>query len=327
LLCFVISELPIMADNALAVRPAAAIEQAQDGGALDELIDFALATLPSAASVRIYRQTYTLWRSWCAQKGANPLDLRPVAVLGFIGAQNVTKATRQRQLSALRKLAQVLYIAAPTEETRRIVEALKVIKAPTGSENGRERTRKALAPSEADKVLRVWNEPTNMHRRNNALIAVLALGALRRSEAAALQWRDVDFENGVVTVRHGKGDKARDVPLAGDFALEALQAWQACQMERTYVFCPVVKGDKLGKDKPISGTDVYRIVKATEALSGIAFKPHDLRRTFITEALATGTPLATVQAAAGHARGETTLRYAQAVDARRARRELKLRYG
>ena len=34
-----------------------------------------------------------------------------------------------------------------------------------------------------------------------------------------------------------------------------------------------------------------------------------------------------VQAAAGHARGETTLRYAQAVDARRARRELKLRYG
>ena len=67
----------------------------------------------------------------------------------------------------------------------------------------------------------------------------------------------MDFENGVMTVRHGKGDKARE----------------------------------------------------------------DLRRTFITEALAT------VQAAAGHARGETTLRYAQAVDARRARRELKLRYG
>jgi integrase len=96
---------------------------------------------------------------------------------------------------------------------------------------------------------------------------------------------------------------------------------------RAYVFCPIVKADKLGKDKPISGTDVYRIVKATEGLSGIEFKPHDLRRTFITEALATSTPLVTVQSAAGHARGETTLRHAQAVDARRARRELKLRYG
>jgi integrase len=87
------------------------------------------------------------------------------------------------------------------------------------------------------------------------------------------------------------------------------------------------RGDHLGKDKPIRGTDVYEIVKQTEAASGIEFKPHDLRRTFITEALATGTPLATVQAAAGHARGETTLGYAQAVDARQARKTLKLRYG
>jgi integrase len=310
------------------VRPSDAIEPVQDWQvAFNELEALALQTV-AASSARVYGQTFALWRLWCAQNGANPLDLRPVWVLGFIGAQNATKATRQRQLSALRKLAQMLYILAPSEDHRRIVEALKVVKAPSGGESGTERSRRALAPSEADKVLRVWNQPTNTHQRNNALIAVLALGALRRSEAAALQWRDVDFENGVVTVRHGKGDKAREVPLAGDFAVQALHAWQTYQgAGRVCVFCPVVKGDKLGKDKPISGTDVYRIVKATEALSGIEFKPHDLRRTFITEALATGTPLATVQAAAGHARGETTLRYAQAVDARRARRELKLRYG
>jgi integrase len=42
----------------------------------------------------------------------------------------------------------------------------------------------------------------------------------------------------------------------------------------------------------------------------MAFQPHDLRRTFITEALATGTPLATVQAIVGHAQGSTTLGYA-----------------
>ena len=87
------------------------------------------------------------------------------------------------------------------------------------------------------------------------------------------------------------------------------------------------RGDKLGNDKPISGTDVYRIVRATAALSGVEFKPHELRWTYISEALATGTPLATVQAAAAHAQGATTLKYAQAVDARRARKVLKLRYG
>jgi hypothetical protein len=51
----------------------------------------------------------------------------------------------------------------------------------------------------------------------------------------------------------------------------------------------------------------------------------DARR--VHEALATDTPLATVQAIAGHPRSETTLAYAQAVDARRARKESKLRYG
>jgi len=96
---------------------------------------------------------------------------------------------------------------------------------------------------------------------------------------------------------------------------------------REYVFCPVERGGHIGKDIPIKGTDVYRIVKATEQMIGIEFKPHDLRRTLITEALATGTPIQTVQAIAGHTRGETTLGYAQAVDARNARKKLKLRYG
>lgn len=237
----------------------------------------------------------------------------------------------------MRKLAQMLYIAAPTDDNRRNIEALKVVKAPAVSltgESGREREKRALTPSQANKVLHVWDEQAqfgtwlNTAWRNHALIAVLGLGALRRSEAAALQWTGVDFDNGMVTVRHGKGDKPREVPLAGDLALDALRMWQLCQpSERLFIFCPILKGDRIGRDKPISGTDVYRIVRATAALSGIEFKPHDLRRTFITEALATGAPLATVQAAAGHARGETTLRYAQAVDARRAQRDLKLRYG
>lgn len=324
-----------MNEGALAVRPSTSIEAVQpfDDASFEALVELALQTV-AASSARIYRQTFDLWRAWCVQNGTLPFDLRPALVLPFIAAQNATRATRQRQLSALRKLAQMLYILTPSDQTRQIVEALKVVKAPAGGETGTERVKRALTPAQADRVLRVWDDQAqfgtwlNTAWRNSALIAVLGLGALRRSEAAALTWRDVDFENGVITVRHGKGDKAREVPLAGDLALDALRQWQMClASEREYIFCPILKGDKIGADKPISGSDVYRIVRATAALSGVEFAPHDLRRTFITEALATGTPLATVQAAAGHARGETTLRYAQAVDARRARKELKLRYG
>jgi len=279
------------------------------------------------SSARVYGQTYAAWSSWCAATGVDPFDLRPGAVTAFLSAQNTTKATRQRQLSAMRKLAQMLYILEPTDDHRRYVEALKVTKAPAG-DKGSERTRKALTPAEADKMLRIWNGATPADARNRALVAVLLLGGIRRSEAAALRWRDVDFENGVLHVRHGKGDKARDVPLAGDYALDALRRWQLQQPSGyEWVFTPVERGGKVGKDRPLTGTDVYRIWNATATAAGVESKPHDARRTFITEALATGTPLATVQAAAGHAQGQTTLRYAQAVDARRARKELRLRYG
>lgn len=306
-------------------RPDSAL-QAGSTAAFDELTAQVARTV-AASSARVYRQTFDAWRAFCAANGASLLDLRPGVVIAFLASQDTTKATRQRQLSAMRKLAQMLYILSPTDDNRRYVEALKVTKAPAG-DKGSERTRKALTPAEADKMLRVWNGATPAAARNKALVAVLLLGGIRRSEAAGLRWRDVDFDNGVLHVRHGKGDKARDVPLAGDYALDALRRWQLQQPAGyTWVFTPVKRGGGVGKDRPLSGTDVYRVWSATANSAGVESKPHDARRTFITEALATGTPLATVQAAAGHAQGQTTLHYAQAVDARRARKELRLRYG
>ena len=132
----------------------------------------------------------------------------------------------------------------------------------------------------------------------------------------------------MVSVRHGKGDKAREVAIVGEYAVEALLVWTACQGGgREFVFCNVGKGRQVGADKPIIGTDVYRVVKATEAKSGVTFRPHDLRRTFITEALTTGTPLADIQAQAGHAQASTTLLYAHPVNAKERLSRMRLRYG
>ena len=285
----------------------------------------------AASSARVYGQTLHKWAAWCAAQQFDPADLTPRRVLDFLNSEDTTKATRQRQLSALRKLAQMRFLLNPQDDTaRRLHEALKVIKAPAPTEAAgrRERTKTALTPAQADKLLRQWSGDSDQHQRNRALVAVLLLSGLRRAEAAALRWADVDFDNGILHIRHGKGGKARDVPLAGDLATEALKVWQLAQPHGyTFVFTPVKRGGSCGADRPISGTDVYRIWDSTCKLAGITAKPHDARRTFITEALATGTPIATVQKVVGHARGDTTLGYAQAVDARRARKELKLRYG
>lgn len=290
------------------------------------------ATLKTIAesSQRIYHQTYRLWCDWCESAGIDPLTLTFGNVATFLENQSVSKSTRQRQLSALRKLAEMLAILDYGNPARDAAyKSLKKLKVRhMGDTAGTQRSLHALTPAQADKVLRVWEGSRRIDTRNRALIAVLFMTGMRRSEAIALHWSDVDFENGLLHIRHGKGDKERHAAMAGDFALTALQVWrEAAGADRQYVFCSMSKGDKLGADRPTDSQTVYRVVKATEKHSGVVFSPHTVRRTFITEALNNGTPLAEVKAQVGHEQESTTLRYARPVDARLRRDKIRLRYG
>lgn len=55
---------------------------------------------------------------------------------------------------------------------------------------------------------------------------MLLYAGLRRSEAVALKWADIDFEAGLLTVRHGKGNKERTIGFASDKAREYLRRWR-----------------------------------------------------------------------------------------------------
>ncbi len=316
-----------MSDSNSAIQPVPDADLSEHQALFDRLVD-GMAYMVAPSTLRIYRHTFRQWRSWCSDNVIDTLALWPANVGVFLASSPTSKGTRQHQLSALRKLAQALYLATGDSTAERMAAALRLVKPPVENATETHRPKRALTPAMADKVLRVWQGDQPIHHRNNALIALLALTGLRRSEAAILRWSDIDFENRVISVRHGKGDKAREVAVVGEYALEALRAWLERQGDRRkYVFCSVGKGGQLGADRPITGTDVYRVVKATEEKSGVAFRPHDLRRTFITEALAMGTPLADVQAQAGHAQASTTLLYAQPVNAKERLSRMRVRYG
>ena len=303
----------------------------QPGHSFAELVQIVEKTV-AASSARIYRQTFDKWTQWAVDNTLSPFALTPGHVAAFLDSQDATKSTKQRQLSALRKLVEMLSILDyANPEWAALHTALKKLRVQhTGG--GSERSKRALTPAEADKVLRAWSGETLQDKRNRALMAVLFLAGLRRSEAVALRWDDVDLHEGVLTVRHGKGDKAREVPLLGDFALKALAVWKTALWEaageRQHVFCPLRKSRHLlGVDKPMPATDVYRVVKVTEERTGIGFAPHDARRTLLTEYIDQTGDVPGAQRIAGHANEATTLRYAQAASARDLRRKAKLRYG
>lgn len=291
------------------------------------------AGMVAASSARVYRHTFAEWERYALARGGSPLDVNFETVREFLADHPASKATQQRRLAALRTLAKVMAIFDPSRAPA--YESLKLLKVrhvPAAEESGRE--RRALSPAEADRLLRWCDDQAREGGvkaiRDRAILAVLLLTGLRCAELAALAWRDVDFQNGVITVRHGKGDKAREAAIYSDAALEALKAWQMEQPRGyRFVFVGLRKGGTFTGDAPMDTSAIWRVVTATAEAAGIGhLKPHDLRRTLATELLITGDPVHHVQAQLGHASASTTLNnYAISVDARQRRKAGRVRYG
>ena len=131
--------------------------------------------------------------------------------------------------------------------------------------------------------------------RDRALILVGWAAALRRSELAALEIRDLHFEReGVaLTIRRSKRDQEGEgeevaVPFAGDVAwcpVRALQAWlSAAALAEGRAFRKIDRHGAIGAD--LSAWAIGEIVKARVIAVGLDgdFGAHSLRAGFATAA-------------------------------------------
>lgn len=84
--------------------------------------------------------------------------------------------------------------------------------------------RHVLTVEETEKILAVPDTKTTLGLRDRAILELLYSSGLRRSELIALALDDVDAGRGLVTVRMGKGGKARVVPV-GERALQWIQRY------------------------------------------------------------------------------------------------------
>src|SRR5207245_5750351 len=80
--------------------------------------------------------------------------------------------------------------------------------------------RLPAAPQQAaiEKELTALEGDGPLPLRNRALVELVYSAGLRSAEAVALDLGDVDFEQELVHVRHGKGGKDRVVPLGEEAA-------------------------------------------------------------------------------------------------------------
>lgn len=149
--------------------------------------------------------------------------------------------------------------------------------------------------------------------RDRVAVGLLVAAGLRRAEAVALRFSDVitkpvsERERTVLVIRHGKGDKDREVPISDQLAA-LIERWGVVVGAEGRIL------RSLGRDKipgdSLSTTAVYNIVKKRGALIGKPnLQPHDLRRTFAQLGMEAGVPLTQISVLLGHDSVETTRRY------------------
>jgi integrase len=145
--------------------------------------------------------------------------------------------------------------------------------------------------------------------RDAALLAVAYGAGLRRSEAVALDLEDFDPETGALSVRHGKGNRARTSYLTNG-ALSALKAWLVVRgLEPGALFVAMTRGGR-ATGRRLTDAAVAKAFAACARRAAVAtFSPHDLRRSFVSDLLDAGADVATVARLAGHANVQTTTVY------------------
>lgn len=123
------------------------------------------------------------------------------------------------------------------------------------------------------------------------LVKLALLSGLRSGELHALRWDDLDLQGGTLTVRHGKGDKSRIVPVNA----EAIIILKSINRTSDLVF-------SIGSFK-------HSFMTAVRLAELENFRFHDLRRCYATALLTEGADLITVRDLLGHAEIPQTLIY------------------
>jgi len=189
------------------------------------------------------------------------------------------------------------------EEYRRIAEV-------KGARGSRLPAGRAVPGGELKALVEACRrDPSPAGARDAAILAVLYIGGVRRTELVDLAAADYTADPPTLRVRHGKGDKERLVPLTAT-AGAALAAWLARRGDRLgKLFLPVSQVGAV-HGAGLSSIAVYNMLQKRAAQAGVPHvSPHDLRRSFVSDLLDAGVDLSAAQQLAGHASVVTTARY------------------
>jgi integrase/recombinase XerD len=141
--------------------------------------------------------------------------------------------------------------------------------------------------------------------KHKAALSVAYGAGLRGCEIVMLRVSDIDSTRMLIRVEMGKGRKDRHAMLSPQL-LKLLRAWWLQCQSRGWLFP--------GRDplQPISTRQLNRVCHMAAEAAGLGswVTPHTLRHSFATHLLESGIDVRVIQVLLGHAKLDTTARYA-----------------
>ena len=161
---------------------------------------------------------------------------------------------------------------------------------------------RVLAPEEVGRLLEAAPGPGLKYK---AALSIAYGAGLRGGEVVMLRVSDINSKRMLIRVEMGKGRKDRHAMLSPQL-LELLRAWWLQCRSKGWLFP--------GQDplRPLTTRQLNRACKmaAEAARLGTWVTPHTLRHSFATHLLESHTDVRVIQVLLGHAKLDTTARYA-----------------
>ena len=167
-----------------------------------------------------------------------------------------------------------------------------------------------LSPAEIERVMLVPDVKRPFGLRDRAILEVFYSTGVRRTELCNLDLTDLDFENGLLCVRQGKGKKDRYVPI-GKRALAWVKAFLqegrprlGSQQDPLALFIGA-QGRRMVPGRLAGHVGLL----ARQAKLGKSGSCHLFRHSFATSLMNNGCDLRHIQTMLGHVKLETTAIY------------------
>lgn len=242
-----------------------------------------------------YEEQFNAYRRWC-EAGGRDNHLPDADVIdAFLADQHKAGSKPSTVHARYRALRAVYRFLERRRKLRHDDNPINVMEAPFVPTE----VRRHVTIEDLDLLLASIDGADWLDHRDRLILLILFFSGLRLGELCGLSVNDIDAQALEITIRRGKGDKARVVPAAPEMRA-ALTAYLYTRPNHTSVL--LIKSDGYGgnggalKPEGVRQMLIRRCIRA-----GIEpFNPHAFRHGFAMWMLNAGARLTTVSTAMGH---------------------------